>query len=253
MDRTVTLVNWLTTAAMSVGIVAFGLATRRAANEYAKQSLVTLFFVPLIATSLYLMMAMGQGTTTVEDGRQVTWIRYVTWFTTTPLLLNQIARVVHAPPSAALSLVLADLFMIATGGLADLSPMPQRGVWYAVSSLAFVFILRVLVVDLGRAATRVPDDVRRLYRTLLVVNVVTWVAYPVVWILGSAGLRLFGNGMQALLFALLDWTSKVGFGLVILARRPALERSGALADALAAVPSAPPVTQPRSQPAPRPG
>jgi bacteriorhodopsin len=242
VDPQVTLINWLATAAMSLGIVTFGWATRDVANEYAKQSLVTLFFVPLIATSLYLMMAMGQGSTTLADGREVAWIRYVTWLTTTPLLLNQIARVVHAPPSAVASLVLADLFMIATGALAELSPMPQRGVWYAVSTVAFLFILRVLVVDLGRAAARCPDDVRRLYRTLLVVNVVTWAAYPLVWLFGPPGLRWYGAPGQALGFALLDWTSKVGFGLLIVGRRGVLERSGALAETLAARPAERPVT-----------
>ena len=242
MDPRVTLINWLAAAAMSVGILTFGLATRRAANEYAKQSLVTLFFVPLIATSLYLMMAMGQGSTTTADGRQVFWIRYVTWFTTTPLLLNQIARLVHAPQSAKLSLILADLFMIATGGVAELSPMPQRAVWYAVSSVAFVFILSVLVVDLGRAARRLPEDVQRLYRALLVVNVVTWVAYPVFWAFGPPGLRWYGAPTLAFLFAVLDWASKVGFGLLIVARKGVLERSGALAEELEPVRGARPVT-----------
>jgi hypothetical protein len=57
---------------------------------------------------------MGQGSTVVE-GEKVYWVRYVTWFTTTPLLLLQLCRLVHARQSVVTSLVIANQFMIATG------------------------------------------------------------------------------------------------------------------------------------------
>jgi bacteriorhodopsin len=227
-EPSVTLWNWIGTAGMSVGVVAFGLATRRAGSEYAKQSRVSLFFVPLIATALYLGLAMGQGTTTVE-GEKVTWLRYVTWFTTTPLLLNQLARLVHARGSVVWSLLLPNQFMIGTGLLAELSPAPQKWAWYAVSSIAFVFILATLLGDLTRESRDMPPDVQALFRRLRDVNIVTWIGYPVVWILGTKGFEVIGPGSQAGGYVLLDLASKVGFGMLVLAGAGALERSGQLA------------------------
>jgi bacteriorhodopsin len=139
VDPTVTLWNWVGATGMAVGVVVFGLATRRATNAYAKQSRVTLFFVPVIAAALYTAMGMGQGSTVVE-GEKVYWVRYVTWFTTTPLLLLQLCRLVHARQSVVLGLVLGNQFMIATGLAAELSGTPRNWVWYAISSVAFVFL-----------------------------------------------------------------------------------------------------------------
>ena len=224
----VTLWHWIGTAGMAVGVVTFGLATRRAGSEYAKQSRVSLFFVPLIATALYLGMAMGQGSTTVE-GEKVWWLRYVTWFATTPLLLNQLARLVHARGSVVWSLVLANQFMIATGAVAELSPTPQSWVWYAVSSVAFVFILYTLYTDLTRESRDLPPEVQRLFRTLREVNAVTWIGYPLVWALGTKGLEVIAPATQTAGYVLLDLASKVGFGMLILGGAGALEASGRFA------------------------
>jgi bacteriorhodopsin len=227
-EPAVTLWHWIGVAGMAVGVVAFGLATRRAESEYAKQSRVSLFFVPLIAMALYLAMAMGQGSTTVE-GEKVYWIRYVTWFTTTPLLLNQLARLVHARGSVVWSLILANQFMIATGLVAELSPVPQSWVWYAVSSIAFLFILVTFYTDLTAESRAMPDDVQRLFRTLREVNLVTWIGYPVVWALGIKGLEVIGPATQTAGYVILDIASKVGFGMLVLGGATALEASGRLA------------------------
>lgn len=223
--------NWIGVTAMFIGVVVFGLNTRRATDEYSHQSAVALFFVPLIALALYLIMAIGPfNNGRVEiDGRQVYWIRYVTWFLTTPLLLNQIARLVLANQGVKTSLWFADMFMIATGGLAELSPKPINYIWYTVSSIAFIFILVLLFTDVTAYARNKPDDVASLFRTLRNVNTVVWIGYPLVWILGTAGFNLFGVGPQSMLYTILDIVSKVGFGLIIVARRPAVARSAQLA------------------------
>ncbi len=67
------------------------------------------------------------------------------------------------------------------------------------------------------------------FRTLRNVNTVVWIGYPLIWILGTAGFNLFGVGTQSMLYTILDIVSKVGFGLIIVARRPAVARSAQLA------------------------
>ncbi len=221
----VTLWRWIGFFGMLLGVLYFYTQTLRPTNEYTKQSLVGLFAVPLIAMALYLMLALGQGEVTL-DGRPVAWIRYVTWGLTTPLLLSQIARSVHAPPSLTLSLVLSDVFMIGTGAIAELSSKPTNYIWYAVSCLGFLAVLALLYRDLTVKAQGRPEDQRRLFTTLRDMNAALWIGYPVVWILGTAGFALIGQGAQAALYTILDLLAKVGFGLIILARRPVLERIG---------------------------
>jgi bacteriorhodopsin len=223
-----TLWNWIGAAGMAVGIVTFGLAIGRATNAYSKQSRVSLFFVPVIAATLYTGLGMGQGSTVIE-GEKVTWIRYVTWFTTTPLLLNQLCRLVHARQSVVFGLITANQFMIATGLAAELSRTPRNWAWYAISSVAFVFILLTLLGDLTREGEGLPDDVRRLFRRLRDVNVVTWVGYPVVWALGTKGFEVISPTAQTAGYVLLDLASKVGFGMLVLSGAAALERSGTFA------------------------
>jgi bacteriorhodopsin len=228
MDPAVTLWNWIGAAGMAVGVLVFGLAVGRATNAYSKQSRVTLFFVPVIAASLYTALGMGQGSTVVE-GEKVYWVRYITWFTTTPLLLLQLCRLVHARQSVVTSLLVANQFMIGTGLAAELSGTPRNWVWYAISSVAFVFILLTLVGDLTREADGLPDDVRALFLRLRNVNVVTWIGYPVVWALGTKGLEVISPATQTAGYVLLDVASKVGFGLLVLSGAAALERSGTFA------------------------
>lgn len=232
----VTLWNWIGVTGMFIGVVVFGLNTRRSEDEYSHQSAVGLFFVPLIALALYLIMVVGDspvinfGRTEIE-GRPVYWIRYVTWFLTTPLLLNQIARLVQAGPALKTSLWFADMFMIATGGVAELSRRPANYIWYTVSSIAFVFILVLLYTDLTALARDKPAEVQSLFRILRDVNAIVWIGYPVVWILGTAGLQMFGVGVQTMLYTILDLIAKVGFGLIIVSRRSAVEQSARLAPA----------------------
>jgi bacteriorhodopsin len=159
----------------------------------------------------------------------VYWVRYLTWFTTTPLLLLQLCRLVHARQSVVTSLLVANQFMIGTGLAAELSGTPRNWVWYAISSLAFLFILLTLLGDLTREGEGLPDDVRRLFRRLRDVNVVTWLGYPLVWALGTKGFEVISPASQTAGYVLLDLASKVGFGMLVLSGAEALERSGTFA------------------------
>jgi bacteriorhodopsin len=220
--------NWIGAAGMAVGVVAFGRAVNRAATPYSKQSRVTLFFVPVIAATLYTALGMRQGSTVI-DGEKVTWVRYVTWFTTTPLLLLQLCRLVHARQAVVVGLLLSNQFMIATGLAAELSRAPRHWVWYAISSVAFAFILATFYGDLTRETRGLPDDVGALFRRLRDVNTVTWLGYPVVWALGTKGFEVVSPAAQTAGYVLLDLASKVGFGMLVLSGAGALERSGTYA------------------------
>jgi bacteriorhodopsin len=119
--------------------------------------------------------------------------------------------------------------MIATGLAAELSRTPRNWAWYAISSVAFLFILVTFYGDLTREGEGLPDDVRRLFRRLRDVNAVTWLGYPLVWALGTKGFEVISPATQTAGYVLLDLASKVGFGMLVLSGAAALERSGTFA------------------------
>ena len=77
---------WTGVIGMALGALVFGIGAHNAKNQ-RWQILFTLnFFICAIASGLYLMMALGQGVTII-NGKPTYWIRYVTWFCSTPLLI----------------------------------------------------------------------------------------------------------------------------------------------------------------------
>lgn len=81
---------WIGVTGMAIGSLVFGFGATRAKNERWKILYTLNFFICLIAAGLYLAMAMGQGQSVVYD-RPTFWVRFVTWFMSTPLLLLDLA------------------------------------------------------------------------------------------------------------------------------------------------------------------
>jgi bacteriorhodopsin len=83
-------------------------------------------------------------------------------------------------------------------------------------------------------------DAASLFTTLRNIVIVLWLAYPVVWLVGTEGAGLIGLGPETAVFAVLDVAAKVGFGFVLLRSRNVLEEvtvdrtSGSEPDATAA-------------------
>jgi bacteriorhodopsin len=77
---------WIGVISMAVGSLIFGFGAHNANNERWKKIYTLNFFICLIASGLYLTMALGQGVNVI-NGRPTFWVRFVTWFLSTPLLL----------------------------------------------------------------------------------------------------------------------------------------------------------------------
>ena len=79
------------------------------------------------------------------------------------------------------------------------------------------------VGNLGSKADQMSGDAASLFGTLRNIVIVLWLAYPVVWLIGSEGAQLIGLGPETAIFAVLDVSAKVGFGVVLLRSRNVLE------------------------------
>ena len=210
---------WIGVAGMALSALVMLLQARRARTPFEESQSVNQFFVLLIAAGTYLTMALGQGSMTADDGRQVFVSRYVTWAFTTPLLLLGLATTALGTPITrrkpiVFGMLGADVIMIITGLVAALSPSgsAEKWIWYLVSSGAFLAVLYLLWTTLRTEARVTGDGHARLYGRNLVFLTVVWLLYPVNFLLGNEGISAYGGTETTAGYTLLDLVSKAVYG-----------------------------------------
>lgn len=206
---------WIGVIGMTLGAIFFGIGAHNAKNERWQIVFTLNFFICAIASGLYLMMALGQGVDII-NGKPTYWIRYVTWFCSTPLLILDLTYLGRTNLPITASLIGANAYMIFTGFLATVSPKPISYIWYIVSCCAFLAIIYLLLNQYRKQAERQYPTVKQAFRRLVTVHIVLWTLYPLVWILGTEGLNAFAPPVETMLFTILDLASKVGFGFLSL-------------------------------------
>jgi bacteriorhodopsin len=204
---------WTGVIGMALGALVFGIGAHNGKNQ-RWQILFTLnFFICAIASGLYLMMALGQGVTII-NGKPTYWIRYVTWFCSTPLLILYLTYLGRTNLPITGSLLGANAYMIVTGFLATVSPKPISYIWYVVSCVAYLATAYLLLNQYRKQADRNYPSAKKAFRRLLTVHLVIWTLYPIVWIFCTEGFKTFGSESETMFFTLLDLASKVGFGFL---------------------------------------
>lgn len=212
-------------AGMTLGAIFFGFGAHQARKERWKILFILNFFICFIAAGLYLAMFLGQGFSVVYE-RPTFWVRYVTWFLSTPLLLLDLGFLGGTSLPLISSLLGANAYMIVTGFVATISPKPTNYIWYLVSCGAYLAVFYLLAFPYRMEAERKHPRSKAVFRKLLMVHLVLWTGYPVVWILAGTGFSLLGQGEETMSYTLLDLVSKVGFGLLSLNSLHTLEKSG---------------------------
>ena len=239
---TVQLWLWIGTFGMSIGslLLFFPMQKNRTASEEADS--IAHFLVPMVALTLYLLMALGHGSVVLASGRTFYYGRYIDWSFTTPvLLLSLVSSAVqgHTIKRGAMiaGLLVSDVYMILTGLVAGWTDDPVLKWWfYGMSCLAFLAIYGMLWGPFRRLSlTSSEPEKGASYRKKLPALTLLWLVYPIVFIMGQEGLRLWSPVVDATLYTVLDLLAKVAYGLwgVSLARAVApdnkelLEGSGA--------------------------
>ena len=217
---------WIGVIGMALGSAFFGLGAHNAKNERWRILFTLNFFICLIAAGLYLSMALGQGRSIIE-GRPTVWIRYVTWFLSTPLLLLDLTFLGRTSLPIIGSLLGANSYMIVTGFVATISANRAIGhIWYIVSCFAYLATAYLLLNQYRKESERKHPRSKQVFRKLLAFHLVVWTAYPLVWLLGNTWLNIISQGVETMFYTILDITSKVGFGFLALNSMQSLEQAG---------------------------
>ena len=155
--------------------------------------------------------------------------RYVDWFLTVPLLLVEVIAVLalarEVQRSMLMRLVPAAALMIGLGfpgdaklqifGLGDSEP----GVWGALSTIPFLYILYVLFVELTKSLARQSEAVRKKVVLLRILLIASWGVYPLSFIANMNGGTGTPGGFvtREIGYSIADITAKCVFGLIIFA------------------------------------
>lgn len=206
-------IGWI---AMLLGGVVFWLSSRRLPTLEKRHGVAAMTIV-FVAFANYLAMALGQGDI-FFNGRTVYFARYTDWVITTPILLASLAmfagRSLGRIATLLAALVAADVYMIVTGLVGNLSSAPYNYYWWVISMVAFLVVLGLIWGPLRRHASE--DGQIAPYSKLAGMLTALWVCYPVVWLAGSSGASIISVTIESWLYLVLDVTAKVGFGAVAL-------------------------------------
>ncbi len=208
---------WIGVIGMGFGSILLFLPTLKNKSVSEEGDSIAHFIVPLIALTLYLLMALGHGSVLLPSGRTFYFGRFIDWSITTPILLLSLvygAEKGHSVKRVALMAGLAglDVYMIVTGLVAGWTSDPElKWEFYVLSCLAFVGIYGLLWGPFKRLAMATPEGSD--YVKKATVLSVIWFFYPVVFIIGQEGLRLWSPLVDAVLFTSLDLIAKVAYGL----------------------------------------
>ena len=147
--------------------------------------------------------------------------RYMDWMLTVPLLVTELVLVMRLPgnqgSSKATKLAVLALIMVALGYPGEVSnESSTRWLWWSLSMIPFLIIQFELFVGLRDAINSQPESARGMISMARYITVVTWLFYPIVFILPMIGL----SGANATVgiqvgYSIADVLAKAAFGVFI--------------------------------------
>jgi len=147
--------------------------------------------------------------------------RYVDWLLTVPLLVTELILVMRLPgsegPKKAAKLAFLAVVMVLLGYPGEISNVAStRWLWWCLSMIPFLVIQYELFVGLAASIKSQPEGVRGLVSAARYITVITWLFYPVVFVLPMIGLA----GASATVgvqvgYSIADVLAKAAFGIFI--------------------------------------
>ena len=181
--------------------------------------------------SFHEAYAVGQ---TLESGfaNYNVGYRYVDWLLTVPLLLVELVAVmglVAAVQSSLLKrLVPAAVAMIALGYPGDMKLDLngaaeglgiEPGIWGALSTIPFLYILYVLFIEIGKSLPSQSAKVQKLLKGARLLLLATWGVYPIAFIFSMSSENAYPLFQEVAAreigYSIADILAKCAFGLII--------------------------------------
>jgi bacteriorhodopsin len=217
---------WIGAGFQIVGFLAVVAIASRMRKE-DQSHVVPAIFVNLIAACAYFAMATGQLDIRVGHDHVMELPRYLDWLITTPLLVTSLSLVAlpsirHLARSRERSalvggLIGAQALLILTGIFATLQTTSSvKWSWYGISCAFQLVVWWLQWGPIRRSSAAHGGAQHRLYTRLLAYLTTLWLAYPVVWALGSTGADIWGRTPDDAIYMGLDTLAKTVFNVILL-------------------------------------
>lgn len=163
--------------------------------------------------------------------------RYVDWLLTVPLLVAELvavlalSRAIRGPMMT--KLIIASVLMIAFGYPGEIeSDNMVRGIWGAVATVPFCYILYVLWVQLTKATETATPRVKKILSDTRLVLLGTWGFYPIAYLMPQLGIADQTSTVALQVgYSIADILAKCAYGFMIVAIAKAkMEEEGISAD-----------------------
>jgi len=214
--------SWAAVGAVVLGLgtipsVYFALRDERNQKYYAVLAAIT-----GIASVAYALTSFGIGSIPL-DGATFYTPRYVDWLLTTPLLILYLTMLCKPGKQLYALLIGIDVALIGLGIVAIFTEGVLSLALFGLGTAAYVALAYLLVSELPDRASFASERVGIVFAKLRNVTVVLWTLYPVVWLLAPVGFGLMTPGTEMMVIVYLDIITKVGFAILAIMGRDALD------------------------------
>lgn len=215
---------WVNIALAGLAILLFVYMGRNVSDSRAQLIFVATMMVPLVSISSYTGLVSGLTVGVINvpypgggsEDVLIMWGRYLTWALSTPMILIALGLLAGTNLTKLFTAVVMDIGMCITGLAAALttSSLLLRWFWYLISCAFFVAVIYILLVEWPKDARAA--GTAEIFGTLKTLTVTLWLAYPIIWAVGSEGLAVLGTTSTSWAYSLLDVGAKYIFAFLLL-------------------------------------
>jgi bacteriorhodopsin len=179
--------------------------------------------VPLIFYVIHSCIVLWSGLMYVhfvKDTVFAPYAYYMDWIISTPLIVLALClTAMILSKEISWSLIFLALFcqmaIVVTGYFAQvLGPNDSGLLFYALGNVFMLGLFYIFWIPLLSIARLSGRALYRKFWGLALFVTVLWVTYPLVWVLGTPGLKMISNEMTSALFIILPIICKSGFGFI---------------------------------------
>ena len=201
------VIYWIGTVIFAIASLVFGMLEKRSNDR--ELIFRSHFFVGFITTISYMVMALTLATSVAENGQPIYWTRWLFYIASCSILTLDIALIARRPTPKKVEVALLTGLTMFCGFLASVIVTVDRWWFFGLSSIAYIGMLYTLF-NVSEGSARIS--------AIMWFVIITWSLFPVVWVLAPTGLGIFPTSMEAILYLILDFVTKITFGLYVSTR-----------------------------------
>ena len=173
------------------------LVLKKKNSEVASLNLIVNF----VTIASYILMVSELGVITALSGDLIYWTRWAFYAMSCSFLMFEISKILEIDIRTKMEIIVFNIIVMVTGLLASITQTPVKWLFFALSSIAYVYIL----FHIGKN--------RAEQNFIFAFVVVFWSGFPLVWLLSPAAFMVLNSFWTALIYLILDLITKVYFGI----------------------------------------